>query len=129
MGQYRPPVRERFADLSTCPEDLLLWFHHVPWDHPMRSGWILWDELALRYQRGVDWVRAARRQWDALAGAIDPERHAGVAKKLATQERDAAWWRDAVLLYFQTFARRPLPEGVEKPGKTLEEYMARSLTR
>jgi alpha-glucuronidase len=127
--QYRPPVRDRFTDLSTCPEGLLLWFHHLPWDHRMRSGRILWDELALRYQRGVDWIRAARRRWGELAGAIDPERHAEVARKLAIQERDAVWWRDAVLLYFQTFARRPLPEGVERPAKTLKEYMANSLIR
>jgi alpha-glucuronidase len=95
----------------------------------MRSGRILWDELALRYQRGVDWIRTARRRWGALAGAIDPERHADGARRLAIQERDAVWWRDAVLLYFQTFAHRPLPEGVGRPAKTLEEYMARSLIR
>jgi alpha-glucuronidase len=113
--------------LATCPEKFLLWFHHVPWDHRLRSGRTLWDELALHYQRGVDWVRAARRQWDALAGVIDSERHAEVAKKLAIQERDAIHWRDACLLYFQTFSKRPLPAGVEKPQKTLEEYKATSL--
>jgi alpha-glucuronidase len=62
-----------------------------------------------------------------LAGAIDPERHAEVAKKLAIQERDAIWWRDAVLLYFQTFSKRPLPAGVSKPARTLAEYKAKSL--
>jgi alpha-glucuronidase len=129
VSQYRPLVRDRFVDLSTCPEELLLWFHHLPWDYRMRSGRILWDELALRYQRGVDWIRAGRLRWVTLAGAIDPERHADVAGKLSIQERDAVWWRDAVLLYFQTFAHRPLPEGVEQPAMTLEEYMARALTR
>ena len=69
-----------------------------------------------------------RSEWDALAGAIDPERHAAVAKKLAIQERDAVWWRDSVLLYFQSFSKRPLPEGVEKPAKTLDEYKAKSLS-
>jgi alpha-glucuronidase len=128
LSQYRPPVSARFNDPATCPEEFLLWFHHVPWDYRMRSGRILWDELALHYQRGVDWMRATRKEWDALAGAIDPERHAAVAKKLAIQERDAIWWRDACLLYFQTFSKRPLPKGVEKPAKTLEEYKAKSLT-
>ena len=128
LSQYHPPVRDRFKDLATCPERFLLWFHHVPWDYRMRSGKILWDDLALHYQRGVDWMRATRKEWDALAGAIDPERHAAVAKKLAIQERDAIWWRDACLLYFQTFSKRPLPKGVEKPAKTLEEYKAKSLT-
>jgi alpha-glucuronidase len=87
----------------------------------------MWDELALHYQRGVDWMRATRKHWQSLSGAIDPERFAEVAKKLEIQERDAIWWRDACLLYFQTFSRRPLPEGVEKPQKTLEEYKATSL--
>lgn len=87
----------------------------------------MWDELALRYQRGVDWTRAARKDWDTLSGAIDPERHAAVKRRLEVQERDAVHWRDAVLSYFQTFSKRPLPAGVEKPGKTLEEYKATSL--
>jgi alpha-glucuronidase len=93
----------------------------------MRSGRTLWDELALSYQRGVDWVRGAGRSWEALSGAIDAERHAAVARKLAVQERDAVAWRDACLLYFQTFSKRPLPAGVEPPRKSLEEYKSRSL--
>jgi alpha-glucuronidase len=127
VAQYHTPVRDRFADLKTCPENLLVWFHHVPWDYRMKSGRIFWDELALHYQRGVAWVRAARRDWAALSGVIDAERHAAVAKKLELQERDAVHWRDACLLYFQTFSRRPLPAGVEKPAKTLEGYKAKSL--
>jgi alpha-glucuronidase len=127
VSQYQPPVRDRFAGLKTCPEKFLLWFHHVPWDWRVRSGRTLWDELALHYQRGVDWVRAARQSWDELGGAIDAERREAVAQKLSIQERDAAWWRDACLLYFQTFSRRPLPPGVEPPRRTLREYMAKSL--
>ena len=128
VSRYQPPVRYRFASLSACPEHFLLWFHHVPWDYRMRSGRTLWEEMALRYQRGVDWVRAARREWADLADVIDPERHADAAKKLAIQERDAVWWRDAVLIYFQTFSKRPLPAGVERPQRTLEEYKTTSLT-
>ena len=124
---YNPPIRDLFANIATCPEKFLLWFHHVPWDYRLLSGRTLWDELALRYQRGVDWVRAARKEWDALADRIDAERHAEVARKLAIQERDAVWWRDAVLLYFQIFAKRPLPPGVERPAHTLDFYMTTSL--
>jgi alpha-glucuronidase len=127
VAQYEPPVRERFADLKTCPEKFLLWFHHLSWDYRLRSGRTLWEGLALDYQRGVDWTRGARKSWDSLAGVIDAERHAEVAKKLAIQEHDAAWWRDACLLYFQTFSKRPPPSGVEPPQKTLEEYKATSL--
>ncbi len=127
ISQYHLTVRDQYSKLSTCPEKFLLWFHHVPWDYRLRSGRTMWDELALHYQRGVDWTKTARKKWDALSGVIDVERHAAVAKKLAIQERDAIYWRDAVLLYFQSFSKRPLPKGVEKPQKTLEEYKAKSL--
>ncbi|MFL6256938.1 MAG: alpha-glucuronidase family glycosyl hydrolase [Pyrinomonadaceae bacterium] len=127
VAQYSPPVRAIFSDPAATPEKYLLWFHHVPWDRRMRSGRTLWDELALHYQRGVDWVRATQKAWDSLAGRIDPERHAAVARKLEIQERDAVAWRDACLLYFQTFSKRPLPAGVEPSQKTLEEYKAKSI--
>jgi alpha-glucuronidase len=122
VTQYHKQVSESFGNLNSCPEKFLLWFHHVPWDYRLRSGKTLWDELCLHYQRGVNWVRATRKEWGALSGKIDPERHAEIDRKLALQERDAIWWRDSVLLYFQTFSKRPLPPGVEKPAKTLEEY-------
>jgi alpha-glucuronidase len=128
VSQYFPPVRDRFADLATCPDEFLLWFHHVPWDHPMRSGRTLWDELCLRYQRGVYWTFKTRADWAALAGKIDSERHAAVAEKLAIQERDAKWWRDACLLYFQTFSQRPFPSGVEQPTRTLDQIKALDAT-
>ncbi len=127
IRHYHAPVRDFFGNLKSCPEKFLLWFHHLPWDYRMRSGRILWDEMALHYQRGVDWTRNARKLWSELDGAVDAERHQAVAGKLEIQERDAIVWRDACLLYFQTFSKRPLPAGVEKPLRTLEEYKARSL--
>ena len=127
VSQYYPEVRARFSNLNTCPGKFLLWFHHVPWNYRLRSGRNLWDEMALHYQRGVDWVRTARTQWDTLNGVLDDERHEAVAKKLAIQERDAVVWRDACLLYFQTFSKQPLPAGVEKAAKTLDEYKAKSI--
>ena len=122
VSQYFPPVRDEYADSNKIPEKYLLWFHHVAWDHRMKSGKTLWDEMALRYQSGVDWARKTRRDWDGLKNVIDAELHARVARKLAIQERDAVWWKDASLSYFQTFSKMPLPAGVEKPQKTLEEY-------
>ena len=127
VSQYHLAVQRQFSNLDTCPETFLLWFHHVPWGHKMKSGRTLWDDLALHYQRGVEWVRATRKTWATLKDAIDPERHAAISKKLAIQERDAVWWRDACLLYFQTFAKRPLPAGVERPAKTLSEYKQKAL--
>lgn len=127
VSQYHPSVRRQFSDVRQCPEKFLLWFHHVSWDHKMKSGRPLWDELALHYESGVDWVRAARALWARYSDVIDPERHAAIMKKLAIQERDAVWWRDASLLYFQTFSKRPLPVDVEPPAKSLDEYKAKSL--
>jgi alpha-glucuronidase len=127
VRQYHLPVRRQFSDLQKCPEEFLLWFHHVSWDHKMKDGHTLWDDLAYSYQDGVIWVRSARLQWAILRGVIDPERHAEIKEKLAIQERDAVWWRDACLLYFQTFSRRPLPVGVEPAAKSLAEYKAKSL--
>jgi alpha-glucuronidase len=127
VRQYHLPVREQFSDIDRCPEKFLLWFHHVSWDHKMKSGRTLWDELALHYQSGVDWVRETRATWKTLSGAIDEERYTAISRKLAIQERDAIWWRDACLLYFQTFAKRPLPAGVEKPAHALSDYKAKAL--
>jgi alpha-glucuronidase len=121
-AQYFPPVAEVFGDVRRVPEPLLLWFHHVPWDHRMASGRTLWDDLALRYQGGVAAVRRMQADWRTLAGRIDPERHAQVSTFLEIQEKEARWWRDACLLYFQTFSKRPLPAGVEPPEHDLAHY-------
>ncbi len=122
-GQYFPPVAGIFDDIETCPENLLLWFHRVPWDFVMKSGNILWNELALQYQQGVSEVRDMQQNWDALEAYVDRERFQYVKSLLAIQEKEAVWWRNSCLLYFQTFSKMPLPEGVEDPDQTLEHYM------
>ncbi len=127
VSQYAPEVAKRFADLATCPDELLLWFHHLPWDYRMRSGRPLWDELCLHYQQGVNEVRTMQQQWDSLAGRIDAERHSHVQALFRRQEKDACIWRDACLLYFQQFSKLPLPAGVEPPAHSLEYYQALDL--
>jgi alpha-glucuronidase len=124
VAQYAAPLRERFGRLDSVPEEYLLWFHHVRWDQRLPSGRTLWDELAFRYQRGVDAVRRMQATWGTLDGLIDEERYEQVRVFLAIQEHEARWWRDACMLYFQTFSGRPLPPGYEPPEHTLEEYMA-----
>jgi alpha-glucuronidase len=88
----------------------------------MHSGRTLWAELVHKYYAGVDSVRWMQRCWNALRPDIDPERWQQVSMKLAIQEKDAVEWRNACLLYFQTFSRRPLPEGAERPDHTLDYY-------
>ena len=124
VGQYAPAVRDRLADRSTVPDSLLLWFHHVAWGAPMRSGRTLWDELALHYQAGVDTVRAMRREWQSVRASIDAQRFAEVDSFLTIQEQEARWWRDAALEYFASFSHMPLPAGVEPPAHPLSYYMS-----
>jgi alpha-glucuronidase len=124
LALYCPGAARVWEDPATCPENLILWFHHLSWDHRMKSGRTLWDELCLRYQRGVDSARQLQRDWDSLAGLVDPERFAHVRSLLALQEEDARAWRDSCVLYFQTFSKSPIPAGVEPAEHTLEYYKA-----
>ncbi len=124
LAQYAPELAREWGDPATCPENLILWFHHVPWDHRMKSGRTLWDELCCRYQLGVDGVRQLERDWASLAGLVDAERFTHVDSLLRRQEEDACTWRDACILYFQEFSKRPVPAGVEPPEHTLGYYEA-----
>ena len=126
VAQYFEPLRSRFNNRATTPDSLLLWFHRVRWDERMRSGRTLWDELVHHYYAGVDSVRSMRKRWAALHGAIDQERFAETEAFLKIQEQEAVWWRDACVLYFQQFSRRPIPPQYERPAHTLEYYMRKT---
>ncbi len=123
LEQYAPELQEKWGNLQQIPEKYLLWFHHVRWDHPLKSGRTLWDEMALRYQKGVDEARENVATWQNLQSHVDEERHAHVLSFLKIQAKEAVWWKDACLLYFQQFAQSPLPDGVEPPEKNLEYFM------
>ena len=122
--QYANPVAERFAHLDTVPEHFLLWFHHVPWDYVMPSGRTLWQELVLHYDRGVGEVGELQSIWSGLETYVDTERFAKTSALLAVQRREAQWWRDACIAYFQSIAKRPLPKGVRPPAHDLAYYEA-----
>ncbi len=124
IAQYAPHLAAQLANPATCPEDLLLWFHHLPWDYRLRSGRTLWDSLALHYARGAAWVKEARQTWSGLSAYVDPQRYRLTADFLAIQEKDAEWWRDASIAYFQSISHRPLPAGVAPPPDTLADYEA-----
>ncbi len=111
VSQYPDSLRSVYADISTCPENLLLWFHHVPWDHRMQSGRTMWQELCHRYATGA--ARAARYQhvWADARPYVSPAIWTDVNRRLITQARDAQWWKDACVLYFSQFSgQAPTPE-------------------
>ncbi|WWW34293.1 alpha-glucuronidase family glycosyl hydrolase [Stenotrophomonas rhizophila] len=122
VGQYPPDVAARYGDLARVPEPLLLWFHHVPWEHRMASGRSLWDELVGRYSQGVRQVQDMQATWASLGGRVDPQRHAQVTAFLRIQLREAQWWRDASVAYFQSVSGRPLPAGESAPPHPLNWY-------
>lgn len=122
LSEYAPQVQKQFDDINTCNEKYLLWFHHVPWNFKMKSGRNLWEELCYKYYTGVDSVRWMQSAWNNIKGLIDDERFERVKMLLTIQEKEAVWWRNACVLYFQTFSKMPIPEGFEKPNKSLEYY-------
>jgi len=122
LAQYAPGVRQLYQDSTACPSDYLLWFHHVAWHHKMPSGKTLWEELCTQYYSGVDEIRRLQSIWNAQAMHMDRERFGQVQQLLAIQAAEAVWWRNACLLYFQTFSHMPLPDGFEPPNHTLEYY-------
>jgi alpha-glucuronidase len=128
VAQYAAPVAAEFGDLRRVPEDYLLWFHHVPWSYRMRSGRTLWDELVYRYTHGVDVVRELRKAWDEVGPLVDTERRDQVAAFLRIQEKEAKWWRDACVAYFQSFSQRPIPPGLPAPEHPLDYYKALSFS-
>ncbi|MFC0345281.1 alpha-glucuronidase [Epilithonimonas hispanica] len=121
VSQYFTTLNETYNNIKTTPENLILWFHHVPWDYRMKDGKTLWDELCYKYDSGVQGVRAYQKAWESVKPYVDAERFSEVQDKLKIQAEDAVWWKDACLLYFQTFSKRPIPSDIEKPVHELED--------
>jgi alpha-glucuronidase len=101
VDQYRAPLRDLWNDPATTPDELLLWFHRLPWDYRMKSGRQLWDELVFTYNRGADEAKALQARWTTLRGKIDDDRYQAVLARLRRQSDDAAAWRDKCLRYFE----------------------------
>ena len=123
VKQYPEALCQQYNDIKTCPENLLTWFHHVPWDFKMKSGRTFWDELCHKYDDGLRQARHFLAVWDAMQPYVDQQRFQEVQHKLRIQARDAEWWRDACLLYFQTFSKRPIPQDMDHPVHNLDEMM------
>lgn len=123
-SRYASALAQRNADPRTTPEKLLLWFHRVRWDERMPSGRTLWQELIAHYDQGVAGVAEMQARWAALKPQIDARRHDETAQRLAQQYREAVWWRDACIAYFQSVSGLPLPPGMRAPEHTLDHHKA-----
>jgi alpha-glucuronidase len=122
LAQYASEIENEWSDPHQIPEKYLLWFHHVPWDFKLKDGNTLWNGLAYHYDQGVKSVREMQQTWKNLETEINPERWDHVNQLLAIQETEAVWWRNACLLYFQTFSKLPFPSEIEQPSGDLEYY-------
>ncbi|MFA9192636.1 alpha-glucuronidase family glycosyl hydrolase [Flavobacterium sp. FZUC8N2.13] len=121
-AQYAPEVAKIFDNVVTCPEKDLLWFHHLSWDYKLKNGEKLWNSLAFKYQEGVNQVASMNATWNKMEHYVDETRFKEVQMLLNIQHKEAKWWRDACLLYFQQFSGKELPKGVEKPTQTLDYF-------
>jgi alpha-glucuronidase len=108
--------------LNTCPDEYLLWFHHLSWQYKMRSGKTLWDEMVHHYYQGADSVKKMQQVWSSLRPYVDKTRFDEVGQLMAVQYEEAIRWRNSCVLYFQTFSRKPIPPGYEKPDHDLTYY-------
>jgi alpha-glucuronidase len=121
LALYKPEVQKQWGNAQTCPLNYLLWFHHVGWKQHLSTGRNLWNELATRYYTGADSVLWMQKQWAQVQPQLDPALHADVAARLQTQRKEALWWRDACVLYFQSFAKQPIPAPFAPPTRTLAD--------
>lgn len=113
VGQYPEPYRSLYDNIETCPEEYLLWFHHVPWTYKMKSGSTLWQELCMKYNMGVAMVEVYRDFWHTSAkqymkGHEQEWQHTD--SLLNVQLANAKEWRNTCLKYFQTFSKMKIYE-------------------
>ena len=104
-SQYRPEIARKYDNIETCPENLLLWFHRVPWTYRMKDGSTLWESLQFEYQSGVIIVETIQATWhNKMRHYVDEQRWREVDERLTDQLQNAREWRDVCLGYFRQFA-------------------------
>lgn len=121
LAQYPPKLAARYREEDTCPEPFLLWFHHVSWSRKMKSGQTFWNDFVKSFYDGAEQVKKLQAEWQSVKDEIPEETFRNVEARLKTQYKEAVWWRDACVLYFQTFSRMPIPAPYKAPDRTLEE--------
>jgi alpha-glucuronidase len=125
IGQYQPAVQKLFASLVNCPDELLLFFHHVPYTHVLHSGNTVIQHIYDSHYEGAERAGHYVRQWESLAGRVDEERYAAVLKRLEYQAGHAIVWRDAICNWFFRTSGIPDAEGRvgNYPGRIEAEAM------
>ena len=122
LAQYATPISKKYSSPENTPEKFLLWFHHLPWDYEMDNGKTLWYNMATTYQEGVEEVQEMIETWKKMEEYVDKEPYQKVSMLLQIQLKEAKWWRDACLTYFQEFSQMELPDEVPQPEYNLEYY-------
>lgn len=118
---YSKEINDSWGNVEKCDLNYLMWFHHVAWSKKLSTGNSLWNELCLRYYEGPKQVKILQEKWANLEKNIDTETFKSVSGRLNIQEKEAIWWRDACVLYFQEYSKMPLPKGLTPPTRTLDE--------
>lgn len=115
-NNYFPQNRDLYANLDTCPEELLLWFHHVPWTHRLKNGDRLIDRLYSSYAGGISGVQHVIDQWKTLEGKIDSRRYGEILSAFEGQKEAAAEWRNSWVSYLESTSQIPMARAAV-PGK------------
>lgn len=125
-AQYPDSMYKSYENLETCDERYLVWFHHAPWTYTRK--WAcngteenVWNHLGRHYQAGVNQVRQMQLMWNSCKGQMPDELWQDISNRLNTQLKDAVWWKDACLLYFQHLSKQDWPPTAEKPKYKLED--------
>ena len=135
IGQYRPAVAARFESLATCPDDLLLFLHHVPYTYKLHSGKTVIQSIYDSHYEGADAVAAYVEQWKSLRGLVDEQRYNDILKQLEYQAGQAVVWRDAVNTWFARASKIAdakgrvghYPDRIEAESMTLDGYTVRDI--
>lgn len=106
VSQYRAPYNDLYNNIETCPEEYLLWFHHVSWDYKMKNGKTLWQNLCAHYNRGVSETERFAAVWQTMRPYVDEERFNHVSRLMDVQVDNAKEWRNVCLGYFSAFSKQ-----------------------
>lgn len=108
VSQYRVPYNDQYNNIETCPEEYLLWFHHVAWNYKMKNGKTLWQNLCAHYNRGVSETERFAAVWQTMRPYVDEERFNHVSHLMDVQVDNAKEWRNICLGYFSAFSKQTI---------------------